>query len=326
MKATAQAGANIAIVKYWGNLDASLNLPLNSSISLTLDQANTIVTVEFSPNVGEDRVEIEGRPAAGYARERVIGHLNHLRQMGGTDAPARVASRSTFPPATGLAFSASFYAALTVAGLAALGLAVDPRTVSTVARLGSGSAARSVYGGWVEWVAGASHEESYAQVLAPRDWWAIRDVIAIVSDEPKAVPSTVGHAAAVSSPCHQGRLARTTEHLAMARTAIRNRDLALLGQVAEEQALLLHAVAMTGTPRALYWLPGTVAVMQQVLAWREEGWPAYFTLDAGPNVHVLTTVEDAPRVAASLCAIPGMQRTLVCAPGGPPVLGDVHLF
>ena len=330
MKATAQAGANIAFVKYWGALDPELHLPLNNSISLTLDQATTLVTVEFSPHVGEDVgedvIELEGRRAEGRVRERVVRFLDHLRRLSGTDERARVASQSTFPVATGLASSASLFAGMAVAGLAALGLALEPREVSTIARLGSGSAARSVFGGWVEWVAGGRHEDSYAYPLKPRDWWPVRDIIVIVSQEPKESPSLAGHAAARTSPCFAGRLASTSEHLALARTAIFTRDLEALGTVAEAEALLLHAVSMTTEPPALYWLPATVAVMRQVWAWRREGMPVYFTLDAGPNVHVLTTPEEAPRVATGLCAVDGVQRTIVCQPGGPPVLGDVHLF
>jgi diphosphomevalonate decarboxylase len=326
MKATAQANTNIAFVKYWGALDPALNLPLNDSLSLTLDQANTIVTVEFSPHVGHDTVELETRPSTGPAAEGVVRHLDRLRRLAGVDQPARVASQSTVPVATGLATSASLYAGLTVAGLAALGLVFDQRTVSTIARLGSGSAARSIFGGWVEWVAGARHEDSYARQLHPPDWWPLRDIIVIVSEEPKPVPSLAGHELAATSPCHLGRQARTGKHMALARTAVETHDLAMLGRVAEAEALLLHAVTMTTEPPALYWYPATVAVLRQVWAWRAEGLPVYFTLDAGPNVHVLTTPEHAPQVATGLCALPDIVRTLVCQPGGPPVLGDVHLF
>ena len=326
MKATARAGSNIALVKYWGALDPELNLPVNNSLSLTLDQAYTLVTIEFSPHIDQDTVELEVSPTMGAPREQVIKHLGRLRALAGTDWPARVVSRSTFPVATGIAASAALYAAMTVAGLAALGLAPDERTVSTIARLGSGSAARSIFGGWVEWVAGGRHEDSYAYPLAPRDWWPLRDIIVIIAEEPKELPSLAGHQAAPSSPCQAGRLARTSEHLALARTAILTRNLELLGRIAEEQALLLHAVAMTAQPPALYWHPATVDVMHQVWAWRQEGLPVYFTLDAGPNVHVLTTAEQAPEVATRLCAIPGVMRTMVCPPGGPPELGDVHLF
>ena len=326
MKATALAGANVPIVKYWGWLDAQLHLPLNSSLSLTLDQANTLVTVEFSPHVAQDTVELEGQPTEGRPRERVIRHLDALRRLASSRDPARVVSRTSFPVATGLAASASLYAALTVAGLAALGLSFDARTVSTIARLGSGSAARSIYGGWVEWVAGGRHEDSYAQELAPRTWWALWDVIAVVSEAPKAVPSTAGHQAAPTSPCFAGRLARAHQHLALARTAVRTRDLGLLGRVAEAEALLLHAVAMTAEPPVLYWQPATLAVLHWLWARRGEGLPVYFSLDAGPNVHVFTLPEHAPQVATELCRLPGVVRTLVCQPGGPPVLGDVHLF
>jgi len=326
MKATAIAGSNVAFVKYWGCLDPDLNLPLNSSVSLTLDQAHTILTVEFSPHIGQDTIELEGRPVSGAPRERIIRHLDDLRQLAGTNEPARVASRTSFPVATGLASSASLFAALTVAGLAALGLSFDERTVSRIARRGSGSAARSVFGGWVEWVAGGRDEDSYAQPLAPRDWWPIVDIIVIVSEEPKEVPSSVGHRLAPTSPCFPARMAQVAQHLALARTAVLTRDLALLGRVAEEEALLLQAVATTSDPPIFYWQPATVAVIRQVLAWRRDGLPVYFTLDAGPNVHVLAQPEHVPQLATGLCRIPGVIHTMVCQPGGPPQLGDVHNF
>ena len=326
MKATAKAGSNIAFCKFWGELDSELHLPLNNSISLTLEQAYSIVTVEFSPECRQDTVELEGVQAEGPQRERVVRHLDRLRALAQVSWPARVASRTTFPPATGLAYSASLFAGLTVAGLAALGLQPDARTVSTIARLGSGSAARSIYGGWVEWVAGGRHEDSYAQPLKDQHWWPISDILVIVTNEPKEVPSIAGHQSAPTSPCHTARLSRVPEHLGLLRTAIETRDLGLLGRVAEEEALLLHAVAMTAYPPALYWLPATVGVIRRVLAWRREGLPVYYTLDAGPNVHVLTAPEHTAQVAAGLCQVPGVDHTMVCQPGGPPILGDVHNF
>ncbi len=326
MKATAKAGSNIAFVKFWGEMDPTLHLPLNSSLSMTLDQAYSIVTVEFSPHYAQDEVDLEGVQAEGPRRERVVRFLDYLRALARVSLPARVAARTTFPVATGLASSASLFAALTVAGLAALGLSRDERTMSTIARLGSGSAARSMFGGWVEWVAGGRHEDSYAQPLKPPDWWPITDILVIVSSEPKEVSSVAGHGMAASSPCQTVRLSRVPEHLALARTAIETRDLGLLGRVAEEEGLLLHAVAMTGTPPVLYWLPATVGVIRRVLDWRREGLPVYYTLDAGPNIHVLTPPEYTAQIAAGLCRVEGVDHTMVCQPGGPPILGDVHNF
>ncbi len=319
-RATARAGANIAFIKYWGNLDASLRLPLTNSLSMTLDRATTTTTVTFLADLGQDELIINGVVQAGTARTRVSNHLDHFRRLAGVTWRARVVSHNTFPAGAGIASSASAFAALTVAAAAALGLDLTPRQLSTYARLGSGSAARSIFGGFVEWVAGGRHEDSFAYQVAPPDHWPLADLIAIVSGEHKAVGSTGGHALAPTSPLHSARLAHVHTALARARSAILTRDIHALGQVMELDALTMHAVMMTSQPSLLYWQPGTLAVMHAVRSWREEGIPVYFTIDAGPNVHLITPVDYEQVVMERLRALEGVQDVLVAHPGP-----DAHL-
>lgn len=325
-KATAIAGSNIAFVKYWGNVDAQLRLPSNGSISMTLDRAQTVTTIEFLSESGCDTVSIDGRVAGETATARVSRHLDRIRQLAGVQLPARVVSRNSFPASAGIASSASGFAALTVAACAALGLSLSRRDLSRLARLGSGSACRSIFGGFVEWVPGARHEDSYAHQIAPANSWDLVDIIAVVSSEPKRVPSQMGHRLAPTSPFFSARLATVHVALSNVRTAILHRNLASLGEVAEADALSLHAVAMTARPSILYWQPGTVALLRSIREWREEGIEAYFTIDAGPNVHILTSREWGDAVRDRLAAIPEVKQTIECGPGGEARLSEAHLF
>ncbi|MFN3762466.1 MAG: diphosphomevalonate decarboxylase, partial [Anaerolineae bacterium] len=146
LQATAEAGANIALTKYWGNAEADLRIPANDSVSITLDRARTVTTVAFRPDLPEDEVTVDGRALTGPARERVSRHLDLLRGRAGIAWRARVVSRNNFPAGAGIAASASGFAALTLAAAAALALELSPRDLSRLARRGSGSAARSVFG------------------------------------------------------------------------------------------------------------------------------------------------------------------------------------
>lgn len=314
-QATAEAGANIALTKYWGNADAGLRIPANDSISITLDRARTVTTVAFRPDLPEDEVTVDGKPLTGPARERVSRHLDLLREQAGIPWRARVISRNNFPASAGIAASASGFAALTLAGAAALDLALSPRNLSRLARRGSGSAARSVFGGFVLLHTGARDEEAFAEPLYGPDWWDVRDLIVVVSRTEKAVPSSEGHHLAPTSALHRARVARVAELNQQLLEALARRDFAALGQAAEEDALLMHAVMMTSRPSLIYWLPETLAVIHRVQAWRREGIAAYFTIDAGPNVHVLTLPSAADRLQADLRALPGVQDVIPCRPG-----------
>lgn len=297
MKATAEARANIALIKYWGRTDHELNLPVTSSLSLTVDKLVTRTTVVADPALRADELTINGARQTGAPLARVVKHLDQLRKRAGNSARCRVVSENTFAASAGMASSASAFAALTIAGFEALGVRVDAREASTFARLGSGSAARSVLGGFVEWHAGASHEASYAEQVAPPSHMDLHDVVVILSEGEKKVGSAEGHGLADTSPLHAGRIARVPHLLREAREGIRARDVDRLGAAAEEDALLMHAVMMTSRPSLLYWTEGTLAGLHAVRAWREDGLKVYATIDAGPNLHLLCMGADAPEVA-----------------------------
>lgn len=314
MKATAVAPSNIAFVKYWGNADPELNIPYNDSISMNLSAARVRTTVEFDPAFTSDTLVINGRPVTGAAQARVSRHLDHIRALAKTETYARVASESNFPMGTGIASSAAAFAALTVAGTAALNIDLDERQMTELARLGSGSAARSIPDGYVELKAGDGHTTTFAYTLYAPDYWDLRDIIAIVSREEKPVGSREGHTAAETSPYFTTRLAELPARLKTVRQALRNRDIEALGEAIEADAISLHVVAMTSRPPIYYWAPGTLRLIHAVQEWRREGLPAYFTLDAGPNVHLICEAPHEAGVLARLRHVDEVLETIVSGP------------
>lgn len=329
LKATVRAGSNIAFIKYWGVSDAALHIPLSNSISMTLADAFTTTTVEWHPKseLSQDEITLDGVRLDSSAAQRLTRHLDHLRRLAQTDDRARVMSKNNFPMASGIASSASGFTALTVAGAASLGLRLDATQLSAIARLGSGSASRSLFGGFVEWEMGHDHESSVAHQLYPTEHWELYDIVAVLSSQPKKTSSAHGHTLAQSSPLCQARIDRMESALAEVREAITKRDINQLGPVIEEDALMMHAVMMTGTPALFYWQPSTLAVIQAVRQWREEeGMAVYFTIDAGPNLHLICEGGEVASVTERLQAMDEVERIIVSRPGNAPEILDEHLF
>ena len=315
--ARARAHSNIAFIKYWGNRDHALRLPANSSLSMNLAALHSSTTVEWSGALSVDTLTINDAEAGAAALERARAHLDALRERLGTSMRARVASNNNFPMGAGIASSASAFAALTLAAVAALGVELPPRELSALARLGSGSASRSIPGGFVEWQAGDSHESSCAESIAPSDHWDLVDIIAIVSRRHKRVGSSEGHRTADSSILQAARVGTADERLRKAKGAIMRRDFSALAGIVEEDSNLMHAVMMTSDPPLFYWQPLSLAVMRAARRWRlEDDLRVCYTLDAGPNVHCICVAADADRVAERLAALsPDIE--IIQSPPGP---------
>ncbi len=329
-KATCCANANIAFIKYWGNRDARLRMPLNDSLSMTLAELMTETTVLFDEALNEDQIVVGETEPAEAARARVVTQLDRIRAEAKLQTKARVMSRNNFPTGAGLASSASAFAALTLAATHAAGLELSERGLSILARQGSGSAARSIPGGFVEWLAAtnttSTSEQSFARVIAAPDFWDLRDVVVVVSHDEKKVGSSDGHQAAMTSPFFSERLNRLPERFHRARRALLARDLNALGTIIEIEAVELHFIAMTSRPPIFYWSPEMVRVIDAARAWRESGLPVYFTLDAGPNVHLICEAKDAETVAGNARQIPGVLEVIPSGVGGPVHLVENHLF
>ena len=314
LSATARAHPNIALIKYWGNRDDALRLPANPSISFNLSGLETTTRVAFEPSLAADSIEIDGLAAQGPAAERVVRHLDHIRALSGQGARASVVSRSNFPAGTGIASSASAFASLTVAACAASGLSLSEDHLSRIARLGSGSAARSIPDGFVALETGAHDEQAFAHSLAAHTHWNLIDCIALVSREPKSVGSSEGHRLAATSPLQLARVEDASRRFEACRRAIQEKDFLQLAEVVEQDCLMMHAVMMTSRPSLLYWLPATVRILHEVREWRAHGLAAAFTVDAGPNVHCLCEAASLEQVVFRLSHIPEVTQVIVCHP------------
>jgi diphosphomevalonate decarboxylase len=307
MKSTATANTNIAVIKYWGKHEALRNLPAVGSLSLTLDGIGTTTTVE---NADADGFTLGGEVADGA---RVFAFLDMLcHELGVKREPLRVTSVNTVPTAAGLASSASAFCALAAAATRAFGLALSSRELSAMARRGSASAARSVFGDFVELPA-SSGEEVFAEPLAQ---WDLRLVVARTSDKQKSVPSRSGmQHTAETSTYYPAWLASWRQDFDRGRAAIVSRDLTALGEAMEHSTMSFHATTMVARPPFLYWNGATVECIHAVWALRQSGTQAYWTADAGPHVKVLCAPADAERVAQTMRGVPGVIDVRTHAPG-----------
>ena len=315
--ATAVATSNIALVKYWGKRDLALNLPATGSISVTLDALTTRTTVTFDDELDTDVIDVGGS-TEGRGIDRVARFLDLVRETAGTKAQAHVVSLNDFPTGAGLASSASGFAALALACDGALGLGLSTPELSVLARRGSGSAARSLIGGYAEMHVGSAKDgsDAYASPLADPDHLPLALLVAVTTSAPKTVGSTEGmQRSEATSPYHPAWVTSTERDLERMRAAIEAADLEAVGVIAEGNALRMHADMFASEPPLVYWNTATMAAIQTVHALRAAGTGAWFTIDAGPQVKVLCAPDDADAVAAALEATPGVEQVLRAAPG-----------
>jgi diphosphomevalonate decarboxylase len=315
-RAVARANTNIALVKYWGKRDAALNLPAVGSLSLTLEGLSTRTSVVFDGKLAADELVLNGAPADARATGRVARFLDLVRARAGIGEHARVESANDFPTAAGLASSASAFAALAVAATRAAGLALSDRELSILARRGSGSAARSIFGGFVEMHRGrrSDGEDSFAEpIVDGAAAWDVRMVIAATTSGPKQTLSTdgMGHTAE-TSPYYDAWVRLNDGDLQTAREAIARRDLEALGAVTEASCLAMHASALAARPAVVYFHGATIEGYRLILELRRRGIPAWFTCDAGPHVKALT---DAVHASAVEQALATLGKTWICRPG-----------
>lgn len=328
-KATAVAHPNIALVKYWGKRDEALILPHQSSLSVTLAPLSVTATVRF--DAPREAIRINGREARGTERARVEALIDAVRMAApGALGAVEVETRGDFPAAAGLASSAAAFASLAVAARAAAGLARDVRAESILARTGSGSACRSIQGGFVAWRRGtrADGQDSFAEQLHPAAHWPqLRLLAAIVSREEKKVGSRDGmRSTAATSPYYPAWVAQAEADVPAAAELVRRRDLRGLGELAERNAWRMHASALAADPPLCYLLPETLRIIHALADAREaSGLEAWFTLDAGPNPVILTDAENEPR-ALQLLHRAGAAEVIPCHPGEDARLVGAPLF
>ena len=311
MRATAIAQPNIALIKYWGKHDVARNLPAVGSISITLSELFTEMNVHLEAELSADTLTVNGE-----ADLAMLPRLSSCidRVLGGDRPYADIRSRSNFPIAAGLASSASAFAAITVATAAAAGRLLSTAELASLAGRASGSAARSLYGGFVE-LANTGDDISVRTIAEAKDW-PLTVVVAITETGPKAVGSTAAmETSRKTSPFYSSWVEQQEHDLDMARQAISTRDFAKLAAVAEHNCLKMHSVMWSSRPPVVYWNSATMRCLQAVRDLQADGVGVFFTMDAGPQVKAVCLPEHADTVRASLSGIDGVNQVMESALG-----------
>jgi phosphomevalonate decarboxylase len=319
MKASATAIPIQGLVKYHGLKDEHLRLPYHDSISVCTAPLLTHTTIEFGHD--EDFAEFDGEEAKGRALQRILDVVNPLRNRAQIVSGFRMVSRNNFPSNIGLGASASGFAALAMATAEALDLGLTNREVSTYARLGAGSASRSVAGGFSIWYEGKDHASSYAEMIASSKQLDM-GIIAVLVPAWKSTESA--HSTVASSPFFQARVQYVHEAIPKMLQAIEKKDLQRIGELAELDTLLLHGITMTGIDQLFLWRPETVQIILAVKEMRRDGLECHFSIDTGATVYVNSPLDQTKEVKQRLDGL-GM-KTLECHVGDEAKVVSQHLF
>lgn len=311
MRAEAQAQPNIALIKYWGKRDVEQNLPAAGSLSVTLDSLWTKMSVEFSDALHGDELVVNAA-----SNEKMLPRISAcLDRVAGTDRPrASIESEGNFPIAAGLASSASAFAALVVAASNAAGKKRDTLPLARIAGAASGSAARSLFGGFVELQAGDTDID--VATIAEAGDWPLTVVIAVTEEGAKPVSSGEAmNRSAASSPFYSSWLEQQPADLKSARDAVLRKDFSQLAAVAEHNCLKMHSVMWGSRPPVVYWNSATLTCMEAVRRLQDDGHAVFFTIDAGPQLKAICLPDEADLVRSALDACAGVVRTMVSGLG-----------
>ncbi len=324
MRASAVAQPNIALIKYWGKKDVAGNVPAVGSLSITLDSLETRMTVEFDDGFGADELQVNGE-SADQMLPRVSRCLDVL--LGKKRSSAIIASDCNFPIAAGLASSASSFAALVVAASRAAGLQADTLSLARAAGQASGSAARSLYGGFVELrlIEEDSNPGIAVESILVENAWPLQVIVAITAKGEKPVSSgDAMNLSSKTSPFYASWLKHQDHDLAVARSAVDDRNFTALAAISEHNCLKMHSVMWASRPPVVYWNKATLSCMETVRQLQADGVPVFFTIDAGPQVKAVCLPEDAKRVCKALRETDGVIDTMESSlGGGARLLGDL---
>ena len=298
-KVSWRSPANIALIKYWGKED--VQLPTNSSLSLTLHNSYSLTELDVNDNSGQieffynKRKKEDFLPKIKTFFSRIKSHFNRIDEKG-----FRISSINTFPHSTGIASSASFFGSLALCIMSYKEFVLGKengdffKRASYLARLGSGSACRSIFPEASLWKKASEYATPFKlnKIFA-----SYQDSIIIVSKKAKPISSSQGHQLMKSHPYRVARYKRAEEKLQSLIKAMASNDLNRFCDLVECEALELHGLMMSTEKSFILMEPSTLEIIQQVRSFRKEtGCPVCFTLDAGPNVHLLYPLSESKRV------------------------------
>lgn len=318
-EATAVAHANIALAKYWGKRPGPGNYPAVPSLSVTLAGLRTVTTVRFVDEGTGHRLVLDGKEELGPGATKAAALLDRVKAHAGIQGFAHVESRNEFPTAAGLASSASGFAAMAAAACAAAGITPGQPWISDLARRASASAARSLFGGFVELDAGPANAGDgeallAARPLAPAEHLPLVILVCVTRRGPKDTASTEGMTlTARESPFYVAWVEEAPRLFTRMKDALAAKDLPTLGALAERSALAMHASAMAA---GVVYLNGTsLEVLRRVQRLRHEGLSTFATMDAGPHVKVMVSLAEEQPVATALASVPGVLEVRRTVPG-----------
>ena len=300
MKKTARAHTNIALIKYWGKSNQALKTPLMSSLSMTLDAFYTDTTFEHDSSLTEDTFILNGQKQTPEESKRVFNYIHLLQEKFGFNDHFTIKSTNHVPTSAGLASSASAFAALATSFAASYGLDLSRRELSKLARLGSGSATRSIYGGFVEWQKGIDDASSYAVPIDENPDLELSLLALEVDTKQKKISSTKGMKLAQTSPFYQPWLARNKQEIVELKQAIKEKDFTKIGKLSELSSNEMHACNLTANEPFTYFEPETIKAIKLVENLRQQGIECYYTIDAGPNVKILCTLRNRKEIISAV--------------------------
>ncbi|MBD5429367.1 diphosphomevalonate decarboxylase [Lactobacillus sp.] len=318
MKKTARAHTNIALIKYWGKANKELKTPLMSSLSMTLDAFYTDTTFEHGNHLTKDTFILNDTEQNSEQAKRVMNYVHRLQKEYGFSDHFKIDSFNHVPTSAGLASSASAFAALATAFAASYKLNLSKKELSQLARLGSGSATRSIYGGFALWHKGHDHNDSYAIAVDENPDWDLHMLAVEVNTHEKKISSTQGMIRAQTSPFYQSWLDKNTTEIKKMEEAIQEKDFTKLGQLSENSANEMHAINLSAQPGFTYFEPDTLKLIQLIHQLRQDGIECYYTIDAGPNVKILCTLKNRKKIISAVHNLLGNVK-IVDASFGPGV-------
>lgn len=315
MRVVCEASPSLALIKYWGKQDPVRNIPATPSLAVALAELRTTTrAVLRSPPAEEDLVRIDG---VEQPEGRFEPFFAELRRALDTDVRFQADSSNNFPTSAGLASSSSGFAALAHACTRAAGVNLPLPRLSSLARLGSASAARAVYGGYTLLPAGAEQ----ARPLFPADHWPeLRIIVCVVERGTKAWSSRAAmEASRITSPYFGAWVESSEKALPQALRALERRDLEELGEAIRLSYLRMFATIISTDPPTQYWLPASVAIINECAALRRSGIGVWETMDAGPQVKLFCLASEAARVREQIEALGAAERTIECTVGDAPI-------
>lgn len=316
MPTKARAHTNIALVKYWGKRDQQLMLPQTDSLSLTLDHFYTDTVVSRQPAVENDRFFINNEAVDKKTANKLTAFLDLVRQLSGIRSHFLVQSTNHVPTSAGLASSASAFAALAAAASREAGLTLNRRELSRLARRGSGSATRSVYGGLVEWHRGVDNLTSYAEPILEKVDFPLEMLAIVIDAGKKKISSRTGMQLCVeTSPFYPEWRQVVATDMRQMKAAIADRDIDRIGRIAQENALRMHALTLSANPGYTYFEEQTITALRLVDDLNARGIHCYYTMDAGPNVKVIYNGKDRQQIMKTLAPHFGQEKLVVAKPG-----------